>query len=149
MNTTIILSTSLILCIIFIMYLIRIIISQKNNNSSLISAKIESESQLKILNQQLVELKDTNNQNTTFSNKLREENSRLQERIHNIENEKERMFKESEIRFKNIANEILERNTTLFKEQNESRLSEILTPLKDNIDQFKKTITERKRLCGT
>lgn len=142
MNTTIILSTSLILCIIFIMYLIRIIISQKNNNSSLISAKIESESQLKILNQQLVELKDTNNQNTTFSNKLREENSRLQERIHNIENEKERMFKESEIRFKNIANEILERNTTLFKEQNESRLSEILTPLKDNIDQFKKTITE-------
>lgn len=142
MNTTIILSTSLILCIIFIMYLIRIIISQKNNNSSLISAKIESESQLKILNQQLVELKDTNNQNTTFSNNLREENSRLQERIHNIENEKERMFKESEIRFKNIANEILERNTTLFKEQNESRLSEILTPLKDNIDQFKKTITE-------
>ena len=73
---------------------------------------------------------------------LREENSRLREQIRFIENEKERLLKESEFRFKNIANEILRDNTISFKEQNENRLNEILAPLKENIEQFKKTILE-------
>lgn len=71
---------------------------------------------------------------------LRAENSRLNERINFIEQEKEKLAKESELRFKNLANEILQHNTITFKEQNEMRLSEILNPLKENIEQFKKAI---------
>lgn len=71
---------------------------------------------------------------------LHAENSRLNERINFIEQEKDRLAKESELRFKNLANEILQHNTIAFKEQNEIRLIEILNPLKENIEQFKKAI---------
>lgn len=73
---------------------------------------------------------------------LRAENSRLGERIKFIDEEKERLTNENEIRFKNLANEILQHNSSTFKEQNETRLTEILTPLKENIEQFRKTISD-------
>lgn len=73
---------------------------------------------------------------------LREENSRLNERIRFNEEEKQRLAEESELRFKNLANQIFTDNSRTFKEQHESRLSEILTPLKENIEQFKKTVSE-------
>ncbi len=76
------------------------------------------------------------------SNCLREENSRLKERIRFIEEEKEKIAHDSELRFQNIANEILTTNSRIFKEQNETRLNEILAPLKENIDQFRRTISE-------
>lgn len=73
---------------------------------------------------------------------LREENSRLTERLRFGEEEKQRLAEESELRFKNLANQIFTDNSRTFKEQHESRLSEILTPLKENIEQFKKTVVE-------
>lgn len=73
---------------------------------------------------------------------LREENGRLKERMRFVEEEKEKLERESEMRFKNIANEILTDNSRLFKQQNETRLTEILAPLKENIEQFKKTVSE-------
>lgn len=73
---------------------------------------------------------------------LREENSRLTERIRFGEQEKQRLAEESELRFKALANQIFTDNSRTFKEQHESRLSEILTPLKENIEQFKKTVSE-------
>lgn len=44
--------------------------------------------------------------------------------------------------FKNLASEILASNSRQFKEQNEQRLSEILAPLRDNLEQFRKTVTD-------
>lgn len=73
---------------------------------------------------------------------LREENSRLNERIRFGEEEKQRLAEESELRFKNLANQIFMDNSRTFKEQHETRLSEILTPLKENIEQFKKTVSD-------
>lgn len=73
---------------------------------------------------------------------LREENSRLNERIRFGEEEKQRLAEESELRFKNLANQIFTDNSRTFKEQHETRLSEILTPLKENIEQFKKTVSD-------
>lgn len=84
---------------------------------------------------------------------LTRENARLTERIRyteedntrrqrEIADERQRMAKETEERFKNIATSILDENSRKFKEQNESRLSEILVPLKENIEQFKKTVTD-------
>lgn len=122
--------------------MIRYIISLKNKSISLISEDASNKNQIKSLNEQLVDIKESYEKLITSSNQLREENSRLNERIKFIEEEKERLILESEIRFKNLANDILQQNSTTFKEQNETRLSEILAPFKDNLEQFKKVVTE-------
>jgi DNA recombination protein RmuC len=56
--------------------------------------------------------------------------------------EHKRQLEESELRFKNLAGEILGSTQRTFKEQQEARLTEILTPLRENIEQFKRTVTE-------
>lgn len=73
---------------------------------------------------------------------LQLENTRLNERIRYIETEKEKLERESEERFKNIATQILNDNSRLFKETHETRLTEILTPLRENIESFKKSIAD-------
>lgn len=70
------------------------------------------------------------------------ENGKLAERIRITDQEKEKIRIEAENRFKLLANEIFEDKTKKFKETSEARLSEILNPLKENIELFKKTITD-------
>lgn len=86
----------------------------------------------------------------------REENSSLRTRIEMLNadiSRREREFFVSEekrreqeaiqeSRFRNLANDILRQNTVDLKAQNEERLREILTPLRDNINEFKKTVSE-------
>ena len=142
MLINIILLSIIFICIISISYMIRYIITLKNRSISLISENASSNSQITTLNKQLADIKNANDKLIISNNQLREENSKLSERIRFIEEEKERIVLESEIRFKNLANDILQQNATTFKEQQESRLSEILAPFKDNIEQFKKVVTE-------
>lgn len=59
-----------------------------------------------------------------------------------ITEEKERIARESEERFKNLASEILKDNSRQFKEANETRLAEILNPLRENIEAFKKSVAD-------
>jgi DNA recombination protein RmuC len=101
-------------------------------------------------------LSELNEEKTQLTHQLSEtriENARLNERLKNVEvenqrrlnelnEEKARLAREAESRFQNLANGILEENSRKFKEQNETRLNEILTPLRDNIEQFKKTVTD-------
>ncbi len=70
---------------------------------------------------------------------------REQERkLAEIDNEKERqrLATESEQRFNLLAREILDSNTRRFKEQSEQRLSDLLSPLKEDLDRFKKSVDE-------
>lgn len=142
MSTITTLSIALLICLGIISLLLYRLYSQHSKNASLNAEKLISENQCSFLTQQADELKSELTKNKVIESQLREENSRLNERIRFIEDEKEQLTKESELRFKNIAGEILQQNTTIFKEQNESRLNEILSPLKENIEQFKKTIAE-------
>ena len=142
MLINIILLSIIFICIISVSFMIRYIISLKNKSISLISEDASNKSLINSLNEQLVNLKEAYEKLITSSDQLREDNSRLSERIKFIEEEKERIILESEIRFKNLANDILQQNTASFKEQNETRLSEILAPFKDNLEQFKKVVTE-------
>ena len=65
------------------------------------------------------------------------------ERILNAAKEEHRrQLEESELRFKNLAGDILGSTQRTFKEQQEARLTEILTPLRENIEQFKRTVTD-------
>lgn len=56
--------------------------------------------------------------------------------------EHRRRLEESELRFKNLAGEILGSTQKSLKEQQEDRLGEILKPLRENIEQFRRTVTE-------
>lgn len=142
MVVTIILSAIILLCVIVIVWLmlcnntLRALASARQVEHVSADARVEEYGRR--IDDALRELTKVQDENSV----LREENGRLKERARFVEEEKEKLSQESEVRFKNIANEILADNSRVFKEQNESRLSEILTPLKENIEQFKKTVAE-------
>lgn len=142
MNTIIIISIALLICLGIILHLIISLSKNRTNLANLNTDKAIIENQLILTTAQFNELKNDYNAQTNTIATLREENGRLQEHIKFVEIEKEKLTQESELRFKNLANEILKNNSIIFKEQNEMRLGEILSPLKENIEQFKKSITE-------
>ena len=142
MTTTIILSAILLLCIILIFWLFTALNNQKSQLTALSTERATWEMQAEIASKRADEVQKDIQRLQNEMSAFREENGRLKERIKFIEEEKEKLAKESETRFQNIANEILTTNSRIFKEQNETRLSEILTPLKENIEQFKKTIND-------
>lgn len=72
----------------------------------------------------------------------REENARLKSSLQHFHDEQEYREKQMETQFKNLANEILKQNSMEFKAANEERLSQILDPLKVNLEEFRKTVTE-------
>lgn len=142
MTLTIILSAILLICIILIIWLFIAFNNHKSQFSLLSTERATLATQAEIAGNRAIEAQNEIQRLQNEMSAFREENGRLKERIKFIEEEKERLAKESETRFQNIANEILTNNSRIFKEQNETRLSEILTPLKENIEQFKKTIND-------
>lgn len=73
---------------------------------------------------------------------LQVEKERLEERQRLLADEADRRQADAEARFRNMANEILAANTDTFRRQNEARLGEILTPLKDDIASFRKSVSD-------
>ena len=136
------LSTLLLFCFILLVLLQRDNNRLKANAATSAIEKATAETRATEYLGQITTLSNELALKTTELNQLKEEYSKLSERIKFIEEEKERLTNESELRFKNLATEILANNTQTFKEQNETRLSEILAPFKENIEQFKRTITE-------
>ncbi len=100
---------------------------------------------------------------TSLAEKYREENlllrtetARLQERLDNTTREidiikhsseeerknKNEMRELAETHFKILAHEIMTTQTAVIREQNQHQLDNILNPLKENIDRFRKDVTE-------
>lgn len=101
--------------------------------------------------------------NETIS-RLREENASLSTSITHLKEEREareqqfasqtatrerqiaedRKIREEhlEVQFRNLANDILRQNSADFKAQHEQRLEEILSPLRTNLDEFRKTVSD-------
>lgn len=73
------------------------------------------------------------------------ENAKLKEQIRIIAEEKTKLQKEAESQFKVLANEIFDDKTKRFKELNETRLNEILVPLKEQIAKFETAIQNNTR----
>ena len=73
---------------------------------------------------------------------LREENARLATSLAHFEEDRENREQQMKAQFKNLANDILRQNSADFKAQNEQRLEELLSPLRTNLDEFRKTVTE-------
>lgn len=76
----------------------------------------------------------------------REQMSQANEHFRIKEDQSKKLYEEqqrlSEERFKTLANEVLHNHAITLRQQNESKLTEILTPLRENIEQFKKSITD-------
>ncbi len=141
-SAIIIISLIALTAIVTILYILK----SAKNYRSLLDEKSKEAAAAAVLCQSQAEriavLEGENKQLSDERLRLSEENSGLNERIRFIDEEKQRLAKESELRFKELASNIMSEHSRNFKEQNETRLNEILTPLKENIEQFKKSITE-------
>ena len=71
------------------------------------------------------------------------ENARLAERLSITENEYRRLNTETETRFRDMANRILLDSSKKISETNRRELSDVLSPMKENIEEFKRSFTER------
>lgn len=70
------------------------------------------------------------------------ENARLKEQLRQESEQRAAMRRETEQNFKELATAILEEKSRLFKESNETRLGEILSPFKENLQGLQKKIEE-------
>jgi DNA recombination protein RmuC len=88
------------------------------------------------------QLEARNKQLVDENHDLSVEVARVSERLRLSEEERQRERDETQSRFKALANEVLINSSKELSEQNRSRLGEILQPLKENFDQFRKAFTE-------
>ncbi len=70
------------------------------------------------------------------------ENARLKEKIGNVEAFNKSVREETKAQFKSLAADIFSSQSEKFKEANETRLSEILNPLKEDIKDFKRRVDD-------
>lgn len=68
------------------------------------------------------------------------QNARLTEQIRITNEQRPEIERQSETRFQQLADKIFEDKTKKFKEMNETRIAEILTPFKDSISKFEDVI---------
>ncbi len=69
---------------------------------------------------------------------LEEQRKNIDEKIELLEENRQKLTKE----FHSIATEILDKNSEKFAEQNRSKVSEIITPVKLQIEEFKKRVND-------
>jgi DNA recombination protein RmuC len=70
--------------------------------------------------------------------KLDEQQLAIQDRLSDFKNNEERLKQE----FKNLASDILDNNSKKFKEQNSESISAILTPMKQQLQDFKQKVED-------
>lgn len=70
------------------------------------------------------------------------ENARLKEKIGNVEAFNNSVREETKAQFESLAADIFSSQSEKFKEANETRLSEILNPLKEDIKDFKRRVDD-------
>lgn len=116
-----------------------------NLNVALESKKVECVSLGRIADdakRTIAEMQIRNDGIMSQLNNVREENARLRSSLQHFNDEQKYREEQLETRFKNLANEILKQNSMDFKAANEERLNQILNPLKLNLEEFKKTVTD-------
>ncbi len=96
------------------------------------------------------EQKETIEKLSFHKNELLSENAQVKEANQNIKlklkehkSEFEQLQNKFSLEFENIANKLLKQNTSDFADANQKRLSEILTPLKENIKTFEQKVEEK------
>lgn len=112
---------------------------------SLESKKVEINSMdrsLEDLGQSLISLQKKLDNTTAALSMAREENASLKASLQHFNDERKSHEEQLTAQFKVLANEILRQNSAELKASNEERLNQILNPLKENLDDFRKTVTD-------
>ncbi len=119
-------------------------LSHRNETESALHARdlAERDTRIAELKDALSEAESSLRETHRELQSVREEAARLSTSLTHFEQEREEHEKMLEAQFRNLANDILRRNSADFKEQNEQRLAEILNPLKEDLNQFRKTVTD-------
>ena len=123
--------------------------SLREHVSALNATLIANDDTVKSLREQIDKLKqdiaDMHSKDVTNTNEI----TRLSELLRQAEQNHEELLKrqaelsrQAEETFRNIATDILKQNTVDFKEANETRIREILTPFRENVDNIRKSIRE-------
>jgi len=76
------------------------------------------------------------------SDLLKEQIAAKDKQIEESRDQQATMLRQQEERFKNLANEIMESNSRRFNETSSQRLNDLLSPLKENIENFRKAVGE-------
>ena len=128
----------------------------QQEKSKLVIEDAKKTEKIGLLNNRIEELNGTIKELTTKRAELAQtiiqaeaEKAELRAKLNNaqklIEESKARqaeLNKQTEETFKNIANEILKQNSSDFKQANEMRISEILKPFKENVENMQRSIKE-------
>jgi DNA recombination protein RmuC len=99
--------------------------------------------QLKSANKTIENLRRDIADELAKSSKLKDEMAQFKVEVATLKANKEQnslLLKQQEERFKNLANEILDNNARRFNESSSQKLNDLLTPLKDNIENFRKAV---------
>ncbi|HUQ65385.1 MAG TPA: DNA recombination protein RmuC [Flavitalea sp.] len=98
----------------------------------------EARSKLSEKDKQLLEL-------TKALTALKKDEEAVNEKLSTFKEELDRLHKLSKEEFRNLAGDILEEKKKLFVETNRSELGNIINPLKNDLDIFKKAVEETRK----
>lgn len=101
-----------------------------------LKATVESEKKLNFNQQEEL------NRITRWSGELKANNTYLEERLNLQKKEMEEFRQKSQIEFENLANRILDEKVNKFTQSNKENIDQILKPLGENLNQFKKKVEE-------
>lgn len=108
------------------------IIKEKNQNISELKNKVETKE--KIIDELRTKKENLEKQVSTLSTQTEEQKKNAQEKLETLENARKKLKDE----FENLANKIFEKKN----KKNKENLSEIMTPLRDQIKDFKKKVED-------
>lgn len=115
--------------------------------------KNELKEQLNVSSAQIKNLETEMANQTRLTMEARTEAKQIEERLNaereagqrrdaEIKEQQKQISMQSEANFKLLANEILQKQQESLREENDRRIGEILAPLKENIDNFRKEVNE-------
>lgn len=125
-------------------------LEKERSRASIAEARLEESARtISALNDEILRLKEeVKGKNDTLIEvnrrvaELGAINSSLNEKVENGKSEIENLRKQFNIEFENIANRILEEKSKRFTEANKENLGNILKPLGENIENFRRKIEE-------
>lgn len=147
--TTLIISLIAVLSVILLFYVFKESTKRQDEINRLTSEKAASVASQEQLNAQLeqkkTEIADMQQKlernNRDIADTLAEK-ARLEEQIRMINEKQKELEEKTKLEFQNLSNSILKEQTEIFKQNNEKGLNEILNPVKDKLDSFKKAMTD-------
>lgn len=121
------------------------VLKLKEENGGLASQQQQLREQLNATKLNIDKLEATNKQLNAEVLSLSKENARLGEQVNLTEKKQEELKSQSQLVFRDLANQIFTEQAKTFKTDNEQRIGEILNPFANNLDKFKKAIDDYQK----